>query len=952
MTDNTPSEAVLKAALIEQSPISILEPMLKYTKVIQLPPSIFKDPISACLSTDTFLVFGSHSGVIHVTKLDFTIIQTYRAHKASVLALSSDGTYIGSASLDGTVVITSILDKTEVLVKDFKRPVYSIALDPDYSVTKSFISGGTAGDVVLTERGWLGNLTDTVLDSGEDPVVSIYWIEDVIIWMNGVGLSVYGKFNKHLLLNIPIPVGGEGCRPRICVPERNRLYIGWAGKIWNLKIEITKHRSSRRDSSLASKSLLSSSASMVFSAASSLISNSVDQTITVEAELDLNFLVAGIASFRDLIMILSYYPTLQDSDQKSLLTIRIQLLDSTGAITYTGASLELQDTQRLRPNDYHLLQFAESTSASKFLVISANEIIIAEERDLGSKIEWLMENGSYGEAWRFSANYGSSYKRYQIGVTWVQDLLSKNEWLKALNTLSIIQDAFLKTNNKEMNLKERIGHSVQIWNKFGWVFIDHGKYITETANILPAVMSENSDRALYDAILIHFIDEVDLENLMKYLKKWEPKVYHFDSIKIYIEDILKDKPAEEQLRRNLISLYLQLEQYLPAATHLLYLKDPAALKVVQRHDLFHDLLSKIPDLLTLNLAHVEDLILSPLPILKDTLLVAITAVVHARNNVFPSQVVKELLKRGNSMRVVVFLYLERLALIDPSVCQQFDNLRFELFSEFDRSKLLHFLKGASHRSAMACDNSGPGGILDYDKAICICEANKYIPELVYLFEQTSKTRSALELILTSLKDTMQAIAFVKAHHQEPKLWDDLISYCMVHTRFLKLLMEQTVGYLTPAEIIARIPPRTEVKGLNQLLSNAFVAQERALCVNRGILALVKRDTLEVTESLRALRHKGMCVDTDTSGGAVVTRAFSAGETIVLLPSGEARTESELLGNTIHDEDNNDFETSQYKLWPSIESGYARRLDSRSVGQKVKHLAFIKSRLAALLVTSR
>lgn len=963
MADDMSFETEPKSALPEEQgqqqqepPLSIIEPILKYTKVSKLPPSIFKDSISACLSTDTFLVFGAHSGVIHVTKLDFTIIRTYRAHKASVLGLSSDGTYIGSASLDGTVVVISILDKSDILVKDFKRPVHSIALDPEYSVTKSFISGGTAGEVVLTERGWLGNLADTVLDSGEDPVVSIYWIEDVIIWMNGAGLSVYGKFNKQLLLNLPIPVGGEGCRPRICVPERNRLYIGWAGKVWNLKIEISKHRRSRRESGIIgggpSKGLLSSGASMVFSAASSLVSNSVDQTITVEAELDMNLLVAGIASFRDSIMVLSYPGLSGDSEQKNPLTPRIQLLDSTGVITYTDTSLKLEETQRLRPNDYHLLQFAETTSASKFLIISASEIVVAEERDLGNKIEWLLENGAYGEAWKFSANYGPSYDRYQIGISWVQDLLSKGNWLKALNTLSMIQNTFIDTYSEDMTLDKRIEHSIQIWNKFGWKFIDHGKYITETAELLPAISSETNDRAIYDAILIHYIDELDLKNLIQYLKKWDTKLYHFDTIKVYFEDILKQNPEEEQLRKTLISLYLQLEDYLAAATHLVYLKDPSVLELVQRQNLFHDILSKIPELLTLNLSHEDDLLLSPLPILKDTLSAAITAVVHARNSVLPQQVVDELLKRGDSMRVVVFLYLDRLTLVDPLVCKQFDDLRFELLSEFDRSKLLNFLKSATRRNAAAGDNPGTKSGLDYNRAIQICEANDYIPELVYLLEQTGKIRQALNIILTRLKDTEQAITFAKTHYQERELWDDLITYCMAHTRFLRMLTEHTVGYLTPAEIIMRIPPRTGVKDLKQLLAGAFAAQERAVCVHRGILSLVKRDTLEITNTLRKLRNGGSCIDPVSDPEAAnVTRALGVGETIVVLPSGKLRTENELLAPIFHREESDSIdENNEADVFSGPEDWYARGYGSRSVGQKVKHLAYIKSKLAALLVT--
>ncbi|KAF5094143.1 hypothetical protein D0Z00_003681 [Geotrichum galactomycetum] len=165
-------------------------------------------------------------------------------------------------------------------------------------------------------------------------------------------------------------------------------------------------------------------------------------------------------------------------------------------------------------------------------------------------------------------------------------------------------------------------------------------------------------------------------------------------------------------------------------------------------------------------------------------------------------------------------------------------------------------------------------------------------------------------------------------------------------------MEQTVGYLTPAEIITRIPPRAEVKDLKQLLASAFAAQERAVCVHSGILALIKRDTLEITNTLRKLRNGGTCVDPESDvKAAMVTRALGVGETIVVMPSGELRTESELLAPITYSEqsDSND-EINQADAWSGPDDWYACGYGSRSVGQKVKHLAYIKSKLAALLVT--
>ncbi|KAF5104231.1 hypothetical protein DV451_000839 [Geotrichum candidum] len=167
-----------------------------------------------------------------------------------------------------------------------------------------------------------------------------------------------------------------------------------------------------------------------------------------------------------------------------------------------------------------------------------------------------------------------------------------------------------------------------------------------------------------------------------------------------------------------------------------------------------------------------------------------------------------------------------------------------------------------------------------------------------------------------------------------------------------MLTEHTVGYLTPAEIIMRIPPRTGVKDLKQLLAGAFAAQEQAVCVHRGILSLVKRDTLEITNTLRKLRNGGSCIDPVSDPEAAnVTRALGVGETIVVLPSGKLHTENELLAPIFHREESDSIdENNEADVLSGPEDWYARGYGSRSVGQKVKHLAYIKSKLAALLVT--
>lgn len=161
------------------------EPRLKYTRIVQLPPTLFSsDPLSTFLAHDDFLVFATHGGTLYVTTPELEPIRTYRAHSASILSLSTDGTVIASASLDGRVVIASVNDPKDISASDFLRPVHAVSLDPNFQTTRTFVSGGTACSLILSEKGWLGRQTDTTLFHGEGPINSIDWTGDIIVAMN------------------------------------------------------------------------------------------------------------------------------------------------------------------------------------------------------------------------------------------------------------------------------------------------------------------------------------------------------------------------------------------------------------------------------------------------------------------------------------------------------------------------------------------------------------------------------------------------------------------------------------------------------------------------------------------------------------------------------------------------------------------------------------------------
>ena len=113
---------------------------------------------------DTFFAFGTHSGILHLTTCAFEPIKTIKCHRSSILCINTDGKYFATGSIDGTVIIGSMDDPQNITQYDFKRPINSVALHSNFQASRMFVSGGMAGDVVLSQRNWLGNRIDIVLN--------------------------------------------------------------------------------------------------------------------------------------------------------------------------------------------------------------------------------------------------------------------------------------------------------------------------------------------------------------------------------------------------------------------------------------------------------------------------------------------------------------------------------------------------------------------------------------------------------------------------------------------------------------------------------------------------------------------------------------------------------------------------------------------------------------------
>ncbi|KYK54835.1 hypothetical protein DCS_06796 [Drechmeria coniospora] len=242
------------------------EPLLKYAQLTQHLRAVYRNGDA----TSAFLVAGDK---MHVVQLPtFQTLRMYHAHSASVTSISispyppplptekadslrpptypqprpdsrqsdapsspaatsrksrepmplpkipSNDIYVATSSMDGNVCIQSIADMKDVQLRNFARPVQAVALSPDYKVDRTYLSGGLAGQLIMTvgggsgrststttgtaaatASGWLGSVglggnsgKDTVLHSGEGSVSCIKWSLSgkYVAWLNEHGIKI------------------------------------------------------------------------------------------------------------------------------------------------------------------------------------------------------------------------------------------------------------------------------------------------------------------------------------------------------------------------------------------------------------------------------------------------------------------------------------------------------------------------------------------------------------------------------------------------------------------------------------------------------------------------------------------------------------------------------------------------------------------------------------------
>ena len=193
------------------------EPKLKYAKLTESLTNVYRngDSTTAFVVAGDKMVMGTHNGSVHVLSLrTLKSLRTYNAHSATITSISispptpppkprpatrtvseaiasiksppasiksasqtnaaprstqsrtqqppplpntpNNQVHVATSSLDGHVCIQHLIDTSDVQLRNFARPVQAVALSPDYRSDQMYLSGGLAGQLILTTGGKAG----------------------------------------------------------------------------------------------------------------------------------------------------------------------------------------------------------------------------------------------------------------------------------------------------------------------------------------------------------------------------------------------------------------------------------------------------------------------------------------------------------------------------------------------------------------------------------------------------------------------------------------------------------------------------------------------------------------------------------------------------------------------------------------------------------------------------
>ncbi|KAI8323650.1 hypothetical protein GQ54DRAFT_286058 [Martensiomyces pterosporus] len=831
------------------------EPALRYKRLGGNVHSLFeKDTASTLVASERFLVLGTHWGNVVIIDFEGNEIKRWRAHSTTVNSVSVDldNEYVASAGDDGRVVVHGLYSD-EVTIVDYSRPVKAVALDPLYSrkSTRRFVSGGTSGQLIMYEKKWYGK-SDTILFTSEGPIQTIQWHDNLIAWACDEGVQIYDASRAVRISQIARP---EGCpRPdlfycRLHWKDERTLVAGWANFV---QVVALKEKALPPASQIGFPGADSASGPSLYAEVSTLFRT--------------DFIVSGLAIYRDQFLILSY------GDERLVDGL---MAEQEGVVPEEGRQhrsrnaqppelrlinrnieevssdvLALEGFQLLQPNDYGLAYCASrpqphaGLEADTWFILSPKQLVSVHPRGLKDHIQWLTERGDYRQAladieeayrnegpWVMYRDQIKEAEYQAIGQTYAQMLMDEGS---AEEAAAVCTRALPRTNTPE---------SVAAWESWIFAFAEANS-LQEIAPHIPTSGLQLSN-TVYEMVLA-FLLASNIAEFKQLVFAWPSSLFNAYSVVLAVEDHLEktsDAGDVESLKTILAFLYDKLNQPSKSLLYHLELFSDGILDRVLRENLFDAVRDKAELVMRYDDHTLSSTSDEPAQ-LKDRCEAQGVQLLTDNTDAIPSaSVVKQLVQVPEHLHV----YLHTLLAKDPHLGAPFADLQVELYAEYNPEKLLNFLRISTYYS--------------FDRALEICEERSLVPEMVFVLGRMGDNHRALMLIIERLRDVPRAIEFAKEQN-DPELWNDLVMYSRDKPEFILALLELGGTHINPTKLIHNIPPELSVPGIRRALTNVLHDYHLQVELCTDCKHVLDGDCEILSDGLRRLQHQGMAVDND------------------------------------------------------------------------------------------
>ncbi|KAI9069075.1 vacuolar protein sorting-associated protein 41 [Trametes sanguinea] len=816
--------------------------------------------------------------MLHILDLSGQHIKSLRAHSASVLDISMDATgeFIATASIDGQVVVHS-LSGAETPSFNMKRPVRTVALEPNFakSSTRSLVSGGMAGNLVLHEKGWLG-YKETILHSGEGPIWQVRWRDNLIAWANDLGVKIYDTHSQSRITFIERPADSPRADLFKCTlhwQDESTLLIGWADQI-----KVARIRARPRKSSSASNlppllveitavfqldcmiaGIVPHPLSHSASSSNSLISDALKKSNGSGSVRSNASAAPALTAF----LVLAYTPP-----DMSLLTGNEALSDpaeqarkqaerpelriiSRAGEELAADALGITNYERWNCNDYVLVDIEAAPTKAVvpgtageryYIVLSPKDLVVVKPRDWRDHVAWLVERQRYEEALEEierrsgeadAAGEKDTIDAVQIGQKYIEHLISEGDFVKAARLCPKV-----------------CGQDTKRWED--WIFVFAQKHQLQA--IIPYIPTESPTLGplVYEIVLTYFLAH-DRQALLQTIKTWPKGIYDISAVIVAVQSELEKAPSTSTTRPSgpdtvvlmecLAELYTLNRQPGKALPYFLRLRRPNVFDLIRENNLFTDVQDQALLLVEFDQELREKRKQAGEEVDTDPIS-AITLLVGHIHSIPIGRVVQQLQSRP----FYLYLYLDALFQKDPHLTSTYADIQVKLYAEYAPRRLIDFLRASNY--------------YNLEEAYNVCSERDLVPEMVFLLGRMGNNKKALNLIIERLGDVNRAIDFAKEQHDDD-LWEDLLRYSETRPAFIRGLLENVGAEIDPIRLIRRIKNGLEIPGLKGALIKILHDFNLQVSLLEGCQTIMNGDCADLVLKLHKNQTSGFFLSAKT-----------------------------------------------------------------------------------------